>query len=86
MGNSTTSARYEIRVQGVLDPARFTDLDVTSDGTDTVIAGELVDQSALHGLLAQIRDLGLCLVSVCRLDLGERKQRSAEPNVAPNDR
>ena len=33
------------------------------DGT-TVISGELGDQSAVHGLLDAIRDLGMSLVSV----------------------
>jgi hypothetical protein len=66
-------ARYEIRVEGVLDE-RWTDwfggLRVTSDGTQTLISGQLPDQPALHGLLAKVRDLGLCLVSVHRLDAG----------------
>jgi hypothetical protein len=30
----------------------------------TVIAGEVADQAALHGLLAKVRDLGLPLLSV----------------------
>lgn len=66
--------RYEIRVHGVLD-GRWADwfggLQVTSDGTQTVISGPLADQPALHGLLAKIRDLGLCLISVRRLAPGE---------------
>jgi hypothetical protein len=67
-------ARYEIRVDGVLDD-RWADwfggLRVSSDGTQTVIAGLLPDQSALHGLLARVRDLGLCLISVRQLDAGD---------------
>lgn len=35
----------------------------------TVIAGRVADQVALHGLLAKIRDLGLELLSVRRADL-----------------
>ena len=62
-------ARYEIRVDGVLDD-RWADwfggLQVSSDGTKTVIAGLLPDQPALHGLLTKIRDLGLTLISVQR--------------------
>jgi hypothetical protein len=67
-------ARYEIRVGGVLDD-RWADwfggLQISSDGTQTVIAGLLPDQSALHGLLARVRDLGLCLISVRQLDAGD---------------
>ena len=66
--------RYEIRVDGVLDD-HWTDwfggLQVATDGTQTVISGPLADQPALHGLLAQLRDLGLPLVSVRRLDAGD---------------
>ncbi len=67
-------ARYEIRVDGVLDD-RWADwfggLQVSSDGTQTVIAGLLPDQPALHGLLARVRDLGLCLISVRQMDAGD---------------
>jgi hypothetical protein len=59
---------YEIRIEGVLDPSWFEDLNVSSDDRQTVISGRFTDQCALHGLLARIRDLGVCLVSVRRLD------------------
>src|SRR6266496_6203653 len=67
-------ARYEIRIEGVLDShwaAWFEGLEVNSEGTQTVISGPLADQPALHGLLAKIRDLGLCLISVRRQDPDE---------------
>jgi hypothetical protein len=74
-------ARYEIRVGGVLDD-RWADwfggLQVSSDGTQTVIAGLLPDQSALHGLLARVRDLGLCLISVRQLDAGDPGDQSQQ--------
>ncbi len=67
-------ATYEIRVEGALDArwtAWFDGLDVTSDGEQTTIRGPLPDQSALHGVLVKIRDLGLCLICVRRLGTGE---------------
>ena len=59
---------YRIRLRGPLDPqwsTWFEGLSVaeTVDG-DTTLSGPLADQSALHGVLARIRDLGLELVSV----------------------
>ncbi len=68
-------ARYEVRVKGHLGErwAEWLDgLTLTcgfgSDGTPiTTLAGPIVDQSALHGLLAKIRDMGVQLISVDRL-------------------
>ena len=74
MSASGGRAHYEIRVEGVLDSrwaAWFDGLQVSDDGEETVISGVLPDQPALHGLLAKIRDLGLCLISVRRLGTGE---------------
>ena len=58
----------EIRVRGQLDgswSAWFGGLAV-ADGADgeAVLAGELADQAALHGLLIKVRDLGLPLLAV----------------------
>ena len=67
-------ARYEIRVAGVLDSrwaAWFDGLQISGQGDQTVICGEVADQAALHGLLTKVRDLGLCLISVRRLDTGQ---------------
>jgi hypothetical protein len=64
-------ARYRIRIRGHLDPvwsAWFGGLTVVQvdDGT-TELAGPLVDQAALFGLLAGLRDLGATLLLVERL-------------------
>jgi hypothetical protein len=70
-------ARYEIRVAGILDrrwAAWFDGLQVSGEGEETVIFGLLTDQPALHGLLAKVRDLGLTLISVRRLDLGSGQE------------
>ncbi len=60
--------RYEIRIQGTLGPdwAEWFDGMEIRPGEDgqTILAGEIVDQAALHGLLARVRDLNLTLVSV----------------------
>jgi hypothetical protein len=70
--DSHEAGRYEIRLTGHLDArwgAWFDGLTVSyeTDGT-TVISGQIVDQAALHGLLQRVRDLGLPLVSVSRIE------------------
>jgi hypothetical protein len=65
-------ARYRIRIHGHLDPAWsawFDSLTVAqaADGT-TELVGPLVDQAALFGLLARLRDLGATLLLVEHLD------------------
>jgi hypothetical protein len=63
---------YEIRVKGALDSgwsAWFDGLRVAGDERgQTVIAGPVADQAALHGLLGKVRDLGLELLEVRRTD------------------
>ncbi len=62
-----TPQTYEIRVRGHLGEswsAWFEDMDVSYEETDTLLRGSLMDQAALHGVLAKIRDLGLTLVEV----------------------
>jgi hypothetical protein len=65
------AVRYEIRVEGMLDEhwsAWFDGMQIISERHDeTVIAGPVTDQAALHGLLAKVRDLGLPLISVHRV-------------------
>lgn len=76
------AGRYEIRLTGRLDAhwaAWFDGLTVSheSDGT-TVIRGRVADQAALHGVLQRVRDLGLPLVSVTRVDAGQTKTTGSE--------
>jgi hypothetical protein len=64
--------RYEIRVAGHVDArwaAWFDGPSLThrGDGT-TVIRRPVVDRAALHGLLRSVRDLGLPLIAVVRVD------------------
>jgi hypothetical protein len=66
--------RYEIRIRGHLDSRWsdwFDDLSLTrEDGGTTLLAGTVVDQAALHGLLQKVRDTGLPLVSVTPVEPG----------------
>ena len=74
-------ALYEIRVDGVLDDQWadwFGGLQVSNDGTKTVIAGLLPDQPALHGLLTKVRDLGLTLISVRQLDASDTEDEAPQ--------
>ena len=46
-------------------PMPVTNLTITlDDNGDTLLTGPVVDQAALHGLLRQVRDLGMPLISV----------------------
>jgi hypothetical protein len=64
--------QYEIRLKGHLDDKWadwFEGLTITrADNGETLLRGAVVDQSALHGLLRKVRDLGLPLVSVNQID------------------
>ena len=62
--------RYRIIVSGTLGELTrqvFDDLRVESDGADTGLTGEL-DQAGLFGVLNRIRDFGLELMALSRVD------------------
>jgi hypothetical protein len=65
---------YQIRLKGHLDN-QWTDwfegltITLEEDG-DTLLTGPVIDQSALHGLLRKVRDLGMPLVSVSPVEPG----------------
>lgn len=63
-------ATYHITVKGALDPKWSDWFDglafIPQANGETLLAGPVADQAALHGLLAKIRDLGLPLLSVHR--------------------
>ncbi len=62
------STSYVIMVRGHLDQhwsCWFDGLTITNgDNGEAMLTGPVVDQAALHGLLAKIRDLGLPLIAV----------------------
>ena len=58
--------RYEFRVDGVMsDEARavFADMRITELPRQTLIDGEVMDESHLRGVIAQLDSLGLKLIS-----------------------
>ncbi|MDH3679965.1 MAG: hypothetical protein OEV40_08465 [Acidimicrobiia bacterium] len=64
--------RYEIYVETSLDRSWsqwFTGMTVERESDNrTRLVGHIEDQAALHGVLAQVRDLGLEVISVARID------------------
>jgi len=65
---SDSPATYEVRLEGHLDEHWSTWFDgmavIRADDGTTTLRGLLVDQAALHGLLAKVRDLGASVMSV----------------------
>ena len=80
--------RYEIRLKGHLDD-RWTEwfegltVSLEEDG-NTLLTGLVVDQAALHGLLKKIRDLGLPLVSVNRVQFNETHPYRSKKEIKMN--
>lgn len=72
---------YQIRVKGQLAhdwSAWFDNAQITHSETgETVLTCSIRDQSALHGLLRRIRDLGLPLISVIDIEA----DHSNDPNT-----
>jgi hypothetical protein len=66
---------YQIRVKGNLGRKWsdwFDGLAIIPQANDeTLLTGSVTDQAALHGLLGKIRDLGLPLLSVKRVESEE---------------
>ena len=60
---------YEIRIRGCLGATMrraFPGLRAQIQGQDTLLRGDVADQAALHGVLAQVEALGLELLEVRR--------------------
>ena len=65
---------YQIRIKGHLGSQWadwFDGLTITlQDDAETLLTGLVVDQASLHGLLKKLRDLGIPLLSVNKLEPG----------------
>ena len=69
--DSSRCGRYEIRIEGHLNEGWadwFEGLTITQEENgNTLLSGPVVDQAALYGLLRKVRDVGLPLISVNRV-------------------
>ena len=63
--------KIEIRIKGVLGKnweSWFDELTIATEGQNTTLSGCVPDESAFHGILNQIRDLNLKLISAEIID------------------
>lgn len=76
---------YQIQIESHLSQRWidwFEGLTITlEDNGTTLLTGAVVDQAALHRLLRKVRDLGMSLVSVIRIEPGQ-SLNSAIPEQA----
>jgi hypothetical protein len=75
---------YEIRIKGHLAGRWahwFEGLTIAlTDNGDTLLTGPVVDQAALHGVLRKVRDLGMPLLSVNRVEPGAETPDAKQPD------
>ena len=66
---------YELRIKGHLEKRWANWFDgltiMLEDNGETRLTGLVADQAALHGLLRKVRDLGMPLISVKRIESGK---------------
>jgi hypothetical protein len=66
---------YQIRIKGHLSDQWMDSFEGLTIGLeengDTLLTGPVVDQPALFGILKTVRDLGMPLVSIHRIEPGE---------------
>ncbi len=74
---------YQIRLKGHLGQqwtAWFDGLTITLEANgDTLLTGLVIDQAALYGLLRKVRDLGLPLLAVTRVEPGQADASDVSP-------
>ncbi len=68
-GNGSDSRPYRICIDSVLDPrwgAWFEGMTLIQEADHTVVLTGYIDQAALYGVIAKLRNLGLTLISIAR--------------------
>jgi len=80
-----TDIPYEIKIKGHLDK-HWTDwlggLEITQDKQgNSLLTGVVPDQAALHGILMQIRDLGLTLISITPKGIDSETSEADDENA-----
>jgi hypothetical protein len=83
--DSSESIVYQIRLKGHLG-RQWTDwfegLNITlEENGDTLLTGPVIDQSTLFGLLRKVRDLGLPLLSVNRVEPDQSEKSDVVPRA-----
>jgi len=61
------TGRGKFKIQGHLDKKWkdwFDGMEIIYEGDDTILSGNIKDEAYMHGILNQIRDLNLKLISV----------------------
>lgn len=85
IGDPDQPTIYHIRLKGHLGD-QWTDwfggLSIThEENGETLLTGPVVDQAALHGLLRQVRDVGMPLLSVNRVEPGAADPSDVEQSI-----
>jgi hypothetical protein len=88
MTDALLGGNYELVVGASLDTdwsRWFIGFEVTPEGRHTRLCGTVADQAALHGLLAQLRDLGIPIHLIRRLpELPEAQDHDETKGKAPS--
>jgi hypothetical protein len=74
---------FQIRIKGHLGDDWtdwFGGMTITlEENGDTLLTGPVLDQAALFGLLRRVRDLGMQLISINRVDTGKQDRPTGRP-------
>jgi hypothetical protein len=69
-----TATNYQVRVSGTIPSellAELAEMTISVEPPETVLFGELPDQSALFGLISRMHGMGLRLIEIRRLPGGD---------------